>query len=75
MNVIKENQEKFKPSLERINFLENELFFLKNRMAEVLNIVMEFGGADLLDQLEDIISTQTSTNENREEKRLKSVFS
>lgn len=58
MGVIKENQDKMKSKEDRVDFLETQVFSMKTRLAEVVNTIMEYGGAELLDKVEDIVATE-----------------
>ena len=49
-------------STEDTEYLEFEVFKLKSKMAEMLNAVMEFGGADLSDKVEAIMTSQAGLN-------------
>lgn len=56
MGSVKEHLEKIKSKEQRIEFLEIEMFRLKTQIAELINAIMEHGGASLLDRIEDIIT-------------------
>jgi len=47
---------------EKAEYLEFEVFKLKSKMAELLNVIMEFGGADLSDKVEAIMTSQAGLN-------------
>lgn len=56
ITASKESVEKAKKSEDRVDNLEIEIFKMKSRLAELLNAIMEFGGVELLDRVEDIVS-------------------
>lgn len=41
----------------RVDNLETDLFKLKVKLCEVMNVAMEFGRADMLDRIETIMNT------------------
>ena len=56
MGTVKEHQERIKAKEQRIDFLEVEMFRLKTQIAELINTIMEYGGPNLLDRIEDIVT-------------------
>ena len=75
MNIINENNDRMKTKEERVDFLETEVFSLKTRLAEVVNIIMEYGGVELLDKVEDIVAVDTSSRILRSFDKKRSVLS
>jgi hypothetical protein len=47
--IIKENEEK-------ITDLETELFKVKSKLGDVINAAFEFGGSELMDKIEKILT-------------------
>ncbi len=55
LNLVKENEEIDRQKDERIKNLEGNVFMLKEKMAEFMNITMEYGMPELLDSIEDVL--------------------
>jgi len=75
MNLIKEMQEKDKGKDEKLDLLENELFSLKFRMAELINATMELGDIELVDKIEEIVTAGSPKQKKKETNKKKSVLS
>ena len=54
--ALKESEENNRERQDKIDELELEIFKLKSRIGALMNVALEFGGTDLLDALENIIS-------------------
>lgn len=75
ITASKESLEKAKKSEERVDTLEIDIFKLKSRLAELVNAIMEFGGVELLDKVEDIVSLDKTTKVSFREDLKKTVLS
>jgi hypothetical protein len=75
ITASKESLEKAKKSEERVDTLEIDIFKLKSRLAELVNAIMEFGGVELLDKVEDIVSFDKTTKVSFREDLKKTVLS
>ena len=53
---LKDQEQNLKEHKQRNELMEGEVFRLRSRMAELMNIVMEFGEMELLDQIEAVIT-------------------
>jgi len=56
---------------------EADMFALKARFAELINVVMESGEVELIDKIEEIVTSKSHSprNKKREATKIKSVLS
>ena len=57
-NKLKKKDESTKGVNERMEVLEKEVYKLRNKVAELMNAVMQFGDMELLDEIEMIITQE-----------------
>lgn len=53
---LKDQEQTFRDQKQKNELMESEIFRLRSRMAELMNIVMEFGEMELLDKIEAVIT-------------------
>jgi len=61
-NKLKNNTSTVNASTDDAEYLEFEVFKLKSKLAEMLNMVMEYGTADLSDKVEAIMTSEAGVN-------------
>ena len=63
---LKKREDNTKGVDERMGILEKEVFKLRNKIAELMNAVMQFGDMELLDEIERIITEDTNDDDDKE---------